>query len=139
MNVGLYKRLFRSLLGQGARLAALSVASFILGFSVTTLSVEVFGLPARTAYPLALVVCTTVNFFGCRHWVFRTAHMPFWPETIRFFTSILAFRLVEIVMFNILLKISDDYRIAYVVTQSVSTILKFIVAKIFVFKAQMPS
>jgi putative flippase GtrA len=123
------------LLGQGVRMAGLTAASFALGLGLTTLLVEVAGLPAQMAYAIAIVTCTIANFFGCRYWVFRTAQMPFWPEAARFFASILLFRLAEVGVFHWLYVAIDDYRVAYVVTQVASAIVKFTIAKWFVFRA----
>lgn len=138
MNTGSGKRLPHPVLGQGVRMAVLSGISFVLGFVLTSLLVEVAGLPAQLAYAIAVVACTALNFFGCRHWVFRTAHMPFWPEAGRFFSSILLFRLAEIGGFHLLFVAIDDYRIAYVATQVASAIIKFAVAKWFVFRPGAP-
>lgn len=138
MSTGPGKRLSHPVLGQGVRMAVLSGISFVLGFVLTSLLVEVAGLPAQLAYAIAIVACTAFNFFGCRHWVFRTAHMPFWPEAGRFFSSILLFRLAEIGVFHLLFVAIDDYRIAYVATQVASAIIKFAVAKWFVFRPGAP-
>lgn len=138
MSTGPRKRLAHPVLGQGLRMAILSGASFVLGFVLTSLLVEVAGLPAQLAYAIAIVACTVLNFFGCRHWVFRTTHMPAWPEAGRFFSSILLFRLAEIGVFHLLFVALDDYRIAYVASQVVSAIIKFTVAKWFVFRPGAP-
>lgn len=134
MSARLRDRLAHPLLGQGVRMAVLTGISFALGFVLTTLLVELAGLPAQLAYALAITTCTVVNFFGCRYWVFRTAHAPFWPEAGRFFASILLFRLAEVGIFHLLYRAIGDYRIAYVVTQVASAIIKFAIAKWFVFR-----
>lgn len=115
-------------------MAILTGISFGLGFALTSLLVEVAGLPAQLSYALAITACTVVNFFGCRYWVFRTGHTPFWPEAGRFFASILLFRLAELGVFHLLYLAIGDYRIAYVATQVASAIIKFAIAKWFVFK-----
>lgn len=128
------RRLTHPILGQGVRMVALSGLSFALGFVLTWLMVEIVGLPPQAAYAIAVVVCTTFNFFGFRHWVFRTTHMPIGPEARRFFPSFLMFRIVEVGLFHLVYSAIDDYRIAYVATQAIAAVAKFGVAKWLVFR-----
>ena len=123
----------RALAGQGLRMAALSLASFVLGYVLTTLLAGPGGLPPQAAYAIAVAVCSTMNFYGFRHWVFAPAEGPAWPEARRFLASTLAFRLVEILVFHLLYLALDDYRIAYVATQGMAVMAKFAVAKWLVF------
>lgn len=134
-------RRIRSLLvvGQGVRLIVLTGLSFAIGFVITATLVEVFGFAPQASYAIALVACTTFNFFGCRYWVFQTAHMPIGPEAWRFAWSIMGFRLAEFVAFHFLYLSMDDYRIVYTLTQAASAIAKFAVAKMFVFRDRRPS
>lgn len=131
---GIRQRLSHPILGQGLRMGVLTGSSFLLGFILTTLFVELAGLPAQLAYAIAITLCTVANFFGCRYWVFRTAHLPFWPEAGRFFAAILLFRAAEVGVFHVVLTAIDEYRIAYVATQVASAIVKFAIAKWFVFR-----
>lgn len=119
-------------------MAVLTGISFVLGFALTALLVELAGLPAQASYAVAIVTCTVLNFFGCRHWVFGTRRMPFWPEAGRFFSSILLFRAAEVGVFHLLFVAVDDYRVAYVATQAASAVIKFVVAKWFVFRPGAP-
>lgn len=112
----------------------LTGVSFLLGFAITSALIEWTNVAAQAAYAVALVICTIANFFGCRHWVFQTTDMPIWPEAWRFFSSVLGFRLLELAVFHVLYASTNDYRIAYVITQTASAIGKFIVAKLFIFR-----
>lgn len=114
-------------------MAALSLASFVLGYVLTTLLAGTGGLPPQGAYAIAVAVCSTMNFFGFRHWVFAPAAGPAGPEARRFIASTVAFRLVEILVFHLLYVAIDDYRIAYVATQAMAVVAKFAVAKWLVF------
>lgn len=134
MSGGLRSRLAHPLVGQGLRMGILAGISFALGFALTALFVEAAGWPAQLSYAVAVALCTVVNFFGCRYWVFRTGTMPFWPEAGRFFASILLFRVAEVGVFHLFYLAIEDYRIAYVTTQVTSAIIKFVIAKWFVFR-----
>lgn len=123
-----------ALAGEGLRMAALSLLSFVLGFVLTALLAGPAGLPAQAAYAIAVAVCSTMNFFGYRHWVFAPARGPAWPEARRFVASTIAFRLAEIGVFHLLYVAIDDYRIAYVATQAMAVVAKFAVAKWLVFR-----
>ncbi|NLA67944.1 MAG: GtrA family protein [Gammaproteobacteria bacterium] len=127
-------RLAHPTLGQGLRMVGLSGISFVLGFALTWLLVELGGLPPEAAYAIAVATCTVVNFFGFRHWVFRTAHLPAWPEARRFFPSFLGFRVVEVGLFHLVYKAIGEYQSSYVVTQALAALMKFAVAKWLVFK-----
>ncbi|MEP6633949.1 MAG: GtrA family protein [Luteimonas sp.] len=121
--------------GQSLRMAVLTVFSFALGFALTTMFVEIIGIAPQAAYAIAIATCSVVNFFACRYWVFRTSRSPMLPEAIKFFASILAFRLAEIGLFHVFFVLSRDYRVAYFATTALSTIGKFLVAKFFIFKS----
>lgn len=123
-----------TLVGQGARMAALSLLSFVLGYVLTALLAGPVGLPAQAAYAIAVAACSTMNFFGFRHWVFATADCPAWPEARRFVASTIAFRLAEVCVFHFLYAATDDYRIAYVATQAMAVAAKFAVTKWLVFR-----
>jgi putative flippase GtrA len=125
--------------GQGVRMVLQSGFSFLLGLAITSLLVEWAKVPVQPAYLTALIVCSLVNFFAFRHWIFRTAHMPVWSEAWRFFCSVLGFRLAELLAFHFLYIGIDDYRIAYVITQATSAVAKFAVTKMFVFRDRRPS
>lgn len=115
-------------------MALLTSFSFALGFVLTSCLIELIGMAPQAAYAVAIVTCSIVNFFACRYYVFRTSAAPILPEAIKFFASILAFRLAEIGLFHVFFVWSGDYRIAYFATTALSTLGKFFVAKFFIFK-----
>lgn len=121
--------------GEGMRMLVVTVASFVAGFALTMLGKEVFGLEAELAYSIAILLCTVANFFACRYYVFRTSRSPILPEALRFFPSVIAFRFLEIALFSLFARLGLDYRLAYIATSVISLMLKFLVAKYFVFKS----
>jgi len=124
----------RLLAGEGLRMGLLTGLSFVLGYLLTALLVEWLGMAPQAAYAIAIVTCSIVNFFGCRHFVFRTTSAPLLPEAAKFFASILAFRAIEVGLFHLFFVASGDYRLAYLATTALSTLGKFAVAKLFIFK-----
>lgn len=108
--------------------------SFGLGFLLTVAGKEWLGLDEKAAYSYAILICTLVNFFACRHYVFRTGDSPLLPEALKFFPSVFAFRFLEIALFSLFSRLELDYRLAYVATSVISLALKFLVAKFFIFR-----
>lgn len=113
-----------------------TAASFCLGFLLTVAGKEWLGLDEKAAYSYAILICTFINFFACRHYVFRTGGSPLLPEALKFFPSVIAFRFLEIALFSVFAKLGLDYRAAYVATSVISLVLKFLVAKYFVFRSR---
>lgn len=127
-------RRWSPLLGEGLRMGVLSVASLGLGYVLTTALVELAGLRPEPAYAIAIVTCSILNFFGCRHFVFRGTAGPLWKEAGLFFPSVLAFRAVEVVLFSALLRVLEHYQAVYFLTAGLSMAGKFLVSKLFVFR-----
>ena len=111
-----------------------TAVSFAAGFALTVLGKEVLGMEAADAYSISILTCTLGNFFACRYYVFRTSASPLWPEALKFFPSVLAFRFLEIFLFSLFAKTGLDYRAGYVLTAMIAMVLKFVVAKFIIFR-----
>ncbi|MBP6798367.1 MAG: hypothetical protein KA124_09735, partial [Luteimonas sp.] len=72
------------LIGEGLRMGVLSAASLVAGYLLTTGLVELGRLDPEIAYAIAVVSCSVLNFFGCRHYVFKGAQGPLWKEAALF-------------------------------------------------------
>ena len=94
--------MLRSFAGEGLRMALLSLASLALGYLLTLAYRAWFGIPSEAAFGYAVLTCSVVNFFGCRHYVFRGRKGPLWQEAAKFFPSVLAFRAIEVVLFALI-------------------------------------
>ena len=124
------------LAGESLRMGMLSVASLFLGYLLTTVLTELSGLDPKAAYSIALVVCSVLNFFGCRHLVFRGIHAPLWQEAAKFFPSVLLFRAIEVMLFSALFSLTANYHIAYFATAAIAMAAKLLVSKFFIFRRQ---
>jgi len=128
------RRQFRLLAGEGFRMAVLSLASLGLGYALTLTMTEAAGLDPKIAYASALVACSILNFFGCRHFVFRGARAPLWREAAKFFPSVLAFRGAEVALFSLMLAFHPNYHVAYFATAAIALVAKLLVSKFFIFR-----
>lgn len=124
------------LAGESLRMGLLSVASLCVGYLLTTGLTELLGLDPKAAYSIALVVCSVLNFFGCRHLVFRGIHAPLWQEAAKFFPSVLLFRAIEVMLFSALISLNPNYHIAYFATAIIAMAGKLFVSKFFIFRRQ---
>lgn len=124
------------LVGDGWRMAVMSLISLFLGYALTVLFHHAAGFHVNLAYALAVVTCSVVNFFGCRSWVFQGTPGPLLAEAGKFFSSILFFRALEIIAFSQLARWLDNYHAAYFVTACIAVGLKFLAFRVFVFKRQ---
>lgn len=122
------------LLGEGFRMAVLSVASLGIGYLLTTGLVELGRLDPGRAYAIAVVSCSILNFFGCRYYVFKGRRGPMWKEAAMFFPSVLAFRALEVLVFTLMLRILDNYQVVYFLTAGLSMAAKFLVSKLLIFR-----
>lgn len=116
------------------RLAALSLFSLGLGYLLTSTFHAWFGIATEAAFGYAVLACSVVNFFGCRHFVFRGEKGPLWQEAAKFFPSVLAFRALEVCLFAGFNALVGNYHIAYFATAGLSMLAKLFVSKIFIFK-----
>ena len=124
----------RSLAGEGVRLGLLSLASLALGYVLTVGMTEFGGLDPKAAYSIAIIICSVLNFFGCRHLVFRGTRAPLWEEAAKFFPSVLLFRFFEIMLFSLFVTAIDGYHLAYFATAAISMAGKLLVSKFFIFR-----
>jgi putative flippase GtrA len=124
----------RSAAGQGLRLALLSLLSLGLGYLLTSVFHAWVGIATETAFGYAVLVCSVVNFFGCRHFVFRGPKGPLWHEAAKFFPSVLVFRALEIGLFAGLNSVLGNYHVAYFATTGSSMLAKLFLSRTFIFK-----
>lgn len=124
----------KSLAGEGMRMGLLSLASLALGYVLTAGMTELGGLDPKAAYGIAVVICSILNFFGCRHLVFRGTRAPLWQEAAKFFPSVLLFRFFEVILFSALFTAIDSYHVAYFATAAISMAGKLLVSKFFIFR-----
>lgn len=123
-----------ALAGEGFRMGVLSVASLVLGYLLTILFHDVGGMAVEAAYSCAIISCSILNFFGCRHYVFRGAKGRLLVEAAKFFPSILVFRAVEVALFAALNRLLQNYHVAYIGTAVISMVFKLLVSRLFIFK-----
>jgi putative flippase GtrA len=126
--------LLRSLAGEGLRMALLSLASLALGYGLTLAFHSWFAVPSAAAFSAAILICSVINFFGCRHYVFRGTKAPLWQEALKFFPSVLAFRAVEVALFAGFNALLHNYHAAYFATTGISLAGKLFVSRVFIFK-----
>lgn len=115
-------------------MGVLSVASLALGYVLTLLLHDIAGMAVEAAYTTAILICSVLNFFGCRHYVFRGGKGPLFLEAAKFFPSILVFRAVEVALFSSLNRLLDNYHVAYLATAAASMALKLLVSRMFIFR-----
>lgn len=123
---------FRSLAVEGARLSLLSVASLVLGY-VLTLVFLALSLHADAAFSCSVVICSILNFFGCRHYVFRGRKPPLWREAAKFFPTVFLFRTAEIAVFSAMNSWLGNHHIAYFATVAASMVVKVLISRYFIF------
>lgn len=126
------RSLIRSLAGEGARMAVLSLASLGLGY-VLTLAFLGLGLPAEAAFACSVAICSIMNFFGCRHYVFHGKMGPLWQEAAKFFPTVFVFRAIEVVLFSALNAWLDNYHFAYFAAVGASMVVKLLISRYFIF------
>ncbi|GGK13381.1 hypothetical protein GCM10011394_23270 [Luteimonas terricola] len=126
--------MLKKLAGEGFRMGILSIVSFVLGYLLTFILHEGMRIAVEGAYTLAILICSVLNFFGCRHYVFQGTKGTILLEAAKFFPSILVFRAVEVVLFSQLNRISDNYHLAYVATALISMVCKFVASRFIIFK-----
>lgn len=131
---GRLQRMLRAFAAEGARMALLSVFSLGLGYVLTLAMTSGFGFRPEAAYSGAVVLCSVINFFGCRHYVFRSPSGGLWREAVRFFPSVLMFRAFEVALFSGIHALSSNYHLAYFSTAAISMVAKLLVSKLFIFK-----
>jgi len=132
------RRALRTFAGEGLRMALLSGFSLALGYALTAVLVAWAGMPAPTAYGVAVVACSIVNFFGCRGFVFAGPKAPLWQEALRFFPSVLLFRALEVALFSLLHAAWRNYHLAYFATAAASMLAKLLWSKWFIFRRPLP-
>lgn len=126
--------LLRSAAGEGLRLGLLSLLSLGLGYLLTSAFHAWGGLASEAAFGYAVLICSVVNFFGCRHYVFRGPKGPVWHEAAKFFPSVLVFRALEVVLFAGIHSLVGNYHVAYFATTGVSMLAKLFLSRAFIFK-----
>lgn len=115
-------------------MALLSLASLVLGYALTLAFRAWFAIASEQAFGYAVLICSVINFFGCRHYVFRGAKAPLWHEAVKFFPSVLAFRAVEVTLFAGFNALLGNHHLAYFATTGVSLLGKLLVSRFFIFK-----
>lgn len=130
---GASPRWLRSFASEAVRLGLLSLASLGLGY-VLTLALHATGLAPETAFGCAVVICSILNFFGCRHYVFRGPKPAAWREAVKFFPAVLAFRAMEVALFALLNGAWDNHHLAYFATAAVGMASKLLVSRLFIFR-----
>ncbi|WP_142123428.1 GtrA family protein [Pseudoxanthomonas sp. 3HH-4] len=128
------RRRLGALAGEGFRMGVLSVVSLVLGYVLTILFHNIAGMAVEAAYSCAVVTCSVLNFFGCRHYVFRGGKGPLLVEAAKFFPSILMFRAVEVALFAAINRLLQNYHLAYIATAVVSMVFKLLISRLFIFK-----
>jgi putative flippase GtrA len=134
IGAGRVQRVLRAFAAEGMRMALLSVFSLGLGYVLTLAMTTGLKLRPETAYSIAIVLCSVINFFGCRHYVFRGPSGGLWREAARFFPSVLVFRAFEIALFSGIHSLWGNYHLAYFATAAISMVAKLLVSKLFIFK-----
>lgn len=124
----------RALAGDAARMAVLTLVTITLAYLVTVAGVELAGFDSRVVYPCGLVLASTLNFFGCRYFVFRNSRDGFWRQAGLFAASIGLFRLVEMALFGLAITAGLNYHVAFVAVAAFSVVAKFLVARGIVFR-----
>lgn len=115
-------------------MGVLSVLSLVLGYLLTILFRNITGMAIETAYSCAVIICSVLNFFGCRHYVFRGGKGSLVVEAAKFFPSILMFRAVEVALFAGLNHLLQNYHLAYIATAVISMVFKLLISRLFIFK-----
>lgn len=115
-------------------MALLSLASLVMGYGLTLAFHAWFAVPSEVAFSFAVLICSVVNFFGCRHYVFRGSKAPLWQEAAKFFPSVLVFRAIEVALFAGFIVLFGNQHVAYFATAGVSLLGKLFVSRIFIFK-----
>lgn len=113
-------------------MAALSLASLGLGY-LLTLAFLALGLHAEVAFTCSVLTCSILNFFGCRHYVFRGRKGPLWQEAAKFFPTVLVFRAVEVALFSALNAWWGNHHLAYFATVGTSMVVKLLISRYFIF------
>ncbi len=115
-------------------MGVLSLVSLALGYLLTRLLHVYGGLGVELAYTYSVLACSVMNFLGCRYYVFQGTRGAFLVEALKFFPSILIFRMIEVAMFSLLNRVLHNYHIAYIVTAVTSMLLKLLLSRAFIFQ-----
>lgn len=113
-------------------MAVLSVFSLGLGY-VLTLAFLTLGLQAEAAFACSVVICSVLNFFGCRNYVFRGRKGVLWQEAAKFFPTVFVFRAIEVVLFSTLNAWLDNHHLAYFAAVGTSMVVKLLISRYFIF------
>lgn len=114
----------------------LSLCSLGLGY-VLTLAFHGMGLPAEAAFACSVAICSILNFFGCRHYVFRGRKGPLWQEAAKFFPTVFVFRAIEVALFSALNAWLGNHHLAYFTAVGASMVVKLLISRYFIFKRPM--
>lgn len=113
-------------------MAALSLFSLGLGY-VLTLAFLALGAQAEAAFACSVVICAVLNFFGCRHYVFRGRKGVLWQEAAKFFPTVLLFRAIEVALFSALNAWLDNHHLGYFAAVGTSMVVKLLISRYFIF------
>lgn len=141
MSVGLKDLHARSrpLLSEASRFVGFGVVSYGLGLGLSALFREVIGLHEKVAVALTLAILLIFNFWLSRRFVFRSngnARNQF----VLFVGTSFVMRLGEYGLFYTLLELlSLHYLVALTLAMMISSCMKFLIYRIFVFRGATPS
>ena len=109
--------------------------AFALNIAITATGHELLGLPAATAFGLALVTVFFVSFLGFRGFVYRASGSPR-RQMLRFLAVLVPVRAAEYGAFLILVPVAGlNYLLATLLVLAISAIAKFVVFRHWVFTA----
>jgi putative flippase GtrA len=127
------------LLGEVVRFVAAGVFSYGLGIILSILFHEFIGLRQEVAVALSLAAVLATNFWVARSLIFRSIGDPS-GQFIRFATTSLIMRGLEYAMFYLLLKkLNINYLVSMTIAMAISSCIKFLVYRIFVFGKPDPA
>lgn len=118
------------------RFLAIGLGGYLALTFGTIALVEWRGLPQRPAFTIMITAVMIGNFYASRRFVFpdsRTEEAK--RQAIRFFTAALSFRVLEYLLFSLLIgPLAINYVIAIAITSAASYVIKYYVFSIWVFR-----
>jgi len=118
------------------RFLAIGLGGYLALTFGTVALVKWIGLSQRPAYAIMITAVMIGNFYASRRFVFPASRSDKAKrQAIRFFTASLSFRVLEYLLFSLLIgPCAINYVIAIAVTSAASYVIKYYIFSIWVFR-----
>ena len=124
-------------LKRGARMAVMSVVSFVLNLGIFASITRVMFWPAEVAALIAISILTLLNFGACRYWIFDARSGDTSRQFLGFSLATIGFRLTELTIFSVVYRLTHvNEVVVYGVVLAVSFMAKLLFFETKVFRVE---